>query len=665
VRERGVCFPATATEEPLDLVDLPLTEPAPVFFVLGLVILLAPLIAERFRLPGVIGLVVAGVAIGPEGFGLLERTGTIAHLGGVGLLYLMFLAGLELDLEVLVDHRRSAVIFGLLTFAIPLSIGTGAALVLDYSFTASVLIGSLWASHTLVAYPIIRRAGIVTDPSVAASVGATVITDTLALLVLAVVAGYSTGGGVSFLIGLLPGLVLLGTVTLWLLPRVARWFFIGLGPDRTLRFLFVLTAVLGSAVLAEAIGIEGIVGAFLAGLALNRLVPNGGTLMQRIEFVGSALFIPIFLISVGMLVDVRVVFDRGTLGIAVVFVTVAMGAKAVAAIAAGRLFGFNRPQIGVMFALSNAQAAATLAATIVGFEIGLFDERVVNAVLLVILTTVLVSSGAAMRSVRRFIPCGGAPRRLGRAVLVPVANPSAAIELVRLAAWLSQADGGEVVPLHVVTIPDPEPVREGRAMLDRVIADASRFGAELDGLVRVDRSVSRGVVNTVIERDSSLVLLGWKGSATAKDRVLGNLLADITDSLPCVVAACWLPTGPPARLVLAIGHETALESDIAAALDVCRRLEKGSGLPVVVASTGGHDEPDVLSWTRLDLADPYDLAATTAEGDLVILPAPEGRELIGPVAHHLAAQRPELNLVVVQAGTPAATTEVGEVFARP
>ena len=649
----------------MNLVDLPLTDPAPVFFVLGLVILLAPLIAERLRLPGVIGLVVAGVVIGPEGIGLLERAGTIAQLGGVGLLYLMFLAGLELDLGVLVDHRRSAVIFGLLTFAIPMSMGTGAALLLGYPLTASLLIGSLWASHTLVAYPIIRRAGIVADPSVAASVGATVITDTLALLVLAVVAGYATGGGVSFLIGLLPGLVLLGAVTLWLLPRVASWFFIGLGPDRTLRFLFVLTAVLGSAVLAELIGIEGIVGAFLAGLALNRLVPNGGTLMQRIEFVGSALFIPIFLISVGMLVDLRVVFDRETLAIALAFAAVAMGAKALAALAAGRLFGFDRAQMGVMFSLSNAQAAATLAATIVGFEIGLFDERVVNAVLLVILITVVVSSAAASRSVRHFTLSAEPPRRLGRAVLVPVANPSAAAELVRLAAWLSRADGGEVVPLHVVTTPDSRPVREGRVMLEGIIADAGRFGAELDGLVRVDRSVSRGVVNTVIERDSSLVLLGWKGSATAKDRVLGSLLSDIAESLPCVVAACWLPTGPPVRLVLAIGHEAALDSDVTAALDFCRRLVKGSGLPIVVASAGGRDDPDVLAWPRLDGAESHDLATTASPGDLVILPAPRGRELVGAAARHLAAQRPGLNLVVVQAGTSTAGTEVGEVFARP
>lgn len=647
-----------------DLLDLPLTAPAPVFFVLGLVILLAPLAAERVRLPGVIGLVVAGVVVGPEGLGLLERAGAIAQLGGVGLLYLMFLAGLELDLAVLADHRKSAVVFGLVTFAIPMSVGTGWALAIGFGTAAAVLIGSLWASHTLVAYPIIRRSGIITDPSVAASVGATVITDTLALLVLAIVAGsHQNGGDVSFLLGLLPGIGLLAVVTLWLLPRLARWFFIGVGMDRTVRFLFVLSALLGSAVLAEVIGIEGIVGAFLAGLALNPLVPNGGTLMQRVEFVGSALFIPIFLVSVGMLVDLAVVLDPRTLALAAAFTAAAMGSKAAAAFLAGRLFGFDRYQIGVMFALSNAQAAATLAATIVGFEIGLLDRRVVNAVLIVILVTVVVASWAADRSVRGFRGATPTPSRMGRSVLVPIANPIAAPDLVQLAAWVSHADGGEVVPLHVVTVPDPERVRVGRSMLGEVMADAGRFGAEMEAVVRVDRSVSRGVVNTVLERDASLVILGWKGTKTTKDRLLGSLLEDIAESLPCVLAACWLPSGVPSRLVLAAGHESTVDADAVAAIEFCRRLAKGSGIPVVTASTIAGADP---GWASLGLgSDLDDLIASVGSGDLVVLPAPRGPEVVGSTAEAIADASPSQGFAVVHAATFATDLEVGEVFAGP
>ena len=269
------------------LMELPLTGPAWVFFVLAFVMLTAPLVAERLRLPGVVGLVMAGLVVGPEGLGLLAREGTIAQLGGFGLLYLMFLAGLELDLGAVRRDRRPAIVFGLLTFAIPIASGTGVALLHGFSVAASVLIGSLWASHTLVAYPIVRRAGIVSDKSVVAAIGATVITDSLALIVLAVVArSHEAEGGIRFLATLIPGLVVLAMATLWILPSLARWFFTGLGQDRTLRFLFVLVGFLGAAVLAEVVGIEGIVGAFLAGLALNALVPNGGALMQRVEFVG-------------------------------------------------------------------------------------------------------------------------------------------------------------------------------------------------------------------------------------------------------------------------------------------------------------------------------------------------------------------------------------------
>lgn len=645
----------------MDLLDLPLSAPAPVFLVLALVILLAPLAAERFRLPGVIGLVVAGVVVGPEGIGLIERAGMIAQLGGVGLLYLMFMAGLELDLAVLSDHRRSAVVFGMLTFAIPITLGTGVAWWLGFGVAAAVLIGSLWASHTLVAYPIIRRGGIMADPSVAASVGATVITDTLALLVLAVVAGYETGGDVASLLWLVPGLALLAFLTLWLLPRAANWFFVGIGPDRTLRFLFVLAALLGSAVVAEVVGIEGIVGAFLAGLALNRQVPNGGTLMQRIEFVGSALFIPIFLVSVGMLVDLRVVFDVGTLTLAVAFTAVAIGAKALAAFAAGRWFGFDWPRIGVMFALSNAQAAATLAATIVGFQIGIFDEQVVNAVLLVILVTVVVASWVAGYSVRRFTAPYEIPQRMGRLVLVPVANPTAAAEMIRIAVWLARSDGGEVLPLHVVTTPDPGRVQEGRVMLDSVGADTARFGAELDTTIRVDRSVSRGVINTVIERDASLVLLGWKGSKTTKDRLIGNVLDDITDSAPCLVAACWLPSGPPTRIVLAAGYEAdAVDADLAAAEEFSRRLAKGSGLPLLISSAGDEADPG----TNLEDAGGFaGLARHALPTDLLVLSAPQGRSVIGEAAQYLTAQRRDLSFIVVQTSAGSRNVEVGEVFA--
>lgn len=644
------------------MIELPLTGPAWVFFILAVLILAAPLIAERVRLPGVIGLVLAGLIVGPQGLGLLDRAGTIEQLGGFGLLYLMFLAGLELDLATLRADRRRPVIFGLLTFAIPMALGTSSALLLGFGGFASVLIGSLWASHTLVTYPIVRRSGIVADGSVAATVGATVITDTLALIVLAVVArSFVGGGGLGFLATLLPGLALLALGGLWALPRLARWFFVGIGQDRTLRFLFVLAAFLGASVLAEVVGIEGIVGAFLAGLALNSLIPNGGALMQRIEFVGSALLIPIFLISVGMLVDVGVVLDPDTLWLSLVFIGVATVSKLIAAEVAGLIFGFSRSQIGVMFALSNAQAAATLAATIVGFEIGLFDERVVNAVLIVILVTVSVASWTAARSAPK-VPVPTPPSdRLGRMVLAPVSHPDTAAKIVRLATWVAQADSGQLVPLHVVTVPEPERVRSAEPLLRLAESAAARLGDEVEAAIRVDRSVASGVVNTVVERDASLVLLGWKGALTTRERVFGSLLEDVVDRVPCVVAACWLPTTEHVRLVLLL--EEAVVADFALTAALCRRLSRGSGLGVTVIGDMETTERDPGWSFQRGSPDAESLSRLLGPGDLVLLSANPLRSVMNPLAIDLAEAGLGIGLVVVHPPTPSLDIGVPGIFA--
>lgn len=642
------------------MIDMPFTSPALVFFTLAVLLLVAPLAAERVRLPGVIGLVLAGLAVGPEGLGLLSRAGTVEQLGGFGLLYLMFLASLELDLHELTVNRRPTVIFGLLTFAIPLALGISSALLLGFEPLASILIGSLWASHTLVTYPIIRRSGIVGDPAVTATIGATVITDTLALIVLAVVAAsYETGDGLGLPGTLLLGLAALALTVLWLLPLGARWFFAGLGQDRTLRFLFVLVGFLGASVAAEIAGIEGIVGAFLAGLALNRLVPNGGALMQRIEFLGSSILIPIFLISVGMLIDVSVVLDLDTLILAAVFTGIASGSKWLAAEVSGRLLSFNRPQIGVMFALSNSQAAATLAATIVGFELGLFDERVVNAVLIVILVTVMISSWTAARQAPRVTTPAPQLSRIGRMVLTPVARPETTDGIIRVGTWIARADGGRIVPFHVVTSPDATRVREAAPLLQQIEQAAARLGADIEPFVRVDRSVASGVVNTVIERDASLVLLGWKGEATARDRVLGSLLDDVADRIPCTTAVCWLPSSVHTRIVMISAGGSSVEQTTTVAF--CKRLSKGGSLPVAVMGDKIDSEP---AWEVI--GGELGLEALSSElmpGDVVVISAAGRRTMISTLALDLVARFPQLSLIIVSPSMPSLDVGISEIFA--
>ena len=392
-------------------------------------VVLGPPLVERARIPGLIGLLLGGFLIGPHGFGLLDAgSTTIPDLGQLGLLYLMFVAGVELDLALLREHRRTAVMFGVMTFAFPMVFGTVAGALLGWELAAALLLGSLLASHTLVLYPAIRQAGLANDPIVASAVGATVLTDTLALIILAVIAGTESGTGSSAEIALqlVLGMTTLGVFCFVVLPWLIGHAFQLLGGDRAVRYVIAVAAFLAAAVVAETFGIEGIVGAFFAGLALNRLVPSHGPLMNRIDFFGVAVFVPVFLVSVGLLLDPKVMVQVETLGLAAAFIAACLGGKLVAAQLTRPLMGATSAQAGVVFGLTVPQAAATLAATTVGFQIGLFSESVVNAVLVLILVSVVVATLVVEREkVRVEIP-PPAGKSLGEHVLVAVADLDAA-----------------------------------------------------------------------------------------------------------------------------------------------------------------------------------------------------------------------------------------------
>src|SRR3954451_17544083 len=365
------------------------------------IVLVGPLIMQKCRIPGLVGLLVGGMIIGPHVLGIVPPDGGIVKdLGAVGLVYLMFTAGLELDLGVFARHRNRAIAFALLTFAFPMVFGIAVGLGLSMDVAAAVLLGSLLASHTLITYPQIKRMGLASKPSVAIAVGATVLTDTIALVVLAVVAGPGTsdasGAVLAVQVGL--GLVVLSIFCFVLLPPLTRRWFATVGRQQTLRYTYALGVLLAGAIVAEVVHIEPIVGAFFAGLALNRLVPNEGEFMERIEFFGTALLIPIFLVSVGTVIDPAVIVDPGTLGLAGVFVLACIGGKAIAALLCKPLFHYTNAEVGVVFGLSVAQAAATLAATFVGLEIGLFTTSTVNAVMIVVVVSLILASVFATRS---------------------------------------------------------------------------------------------------------------------------------------------------------------------------------------------------------------------------------------------------------------------------
>lgn len=350
---------------------LPLKNPVLLFALILFIILFAPIILNKLRIPHLIGLIIAGAIIGPNGFNLMERDMSIILFGTVGLLYIMFLAGLEIDLADFKKNSTKSLVFGLLTFLIPMGLGTAAGIyLLDFSIPTSVLLASMFASHTLIAYPIVSKLGVAKNRAVNVTVGGTMITDTLALLVLAVIAGMQTGEiNQEFWIRLGVSVLLFALIVMLLFPIIGRWFFKRFD-DNISQYIFVLGMVFLGSFLAELAGIEAIIGAFLAGLALNRLIPHTSPLMNRIEFVGNALFIPFFLIGVGMLINYKAfISDIQTLKVAAVMTVIALSSKFIAAFFTQKIFRYNSDERRLIFGLSSAQAAATLAAVLVGYNI--------------------------------------------------------------------------------------------------------------------------------------------------------------------------------------------------------------------------------------------------------------------------------------------------------
>jgi Kef-type K+ transport system membrane component KefB len=475
------------------------------FLVLFAVILFGPVVVSRLGLPGLIGLLIGGFAIGPHGLGLIPAGDqTVPALGQLGLLYLMFIAGLELDLHVLRKQRTAAVALGLVAFGIPVCAGVVIGWALGWSLPSTVLLGALFSSHTLIVYPTLRDAGLGGNPAVATAVGATVLTDTLALVVLAVVAGTQTASAniTTVILEIALGFAVLVVVGLLVLPRIVDAAMRMWGGDRVARYVVVIVALLAMAALAQVFGIEPIIGAFFAGLALNRLVPNEGQSMDRVEFFGSAVFVPLFVVSIGLLLDPSVMFTAQTLGLAGLICLGALGGKALACWFTGAALGFSRPERAAMYVLTAPQAAATLAVTLIGFELGLFDTSVVNAVLVLILVSISFAAVLAQRVVR-WVPHAAHLPPLGHHILVVTVAEEPSDEAMQIATLLTRPDGGHsdvLIARGAARLP-PDAKRR-RTIEQRLV----RHG--FDGTVQADpHDLPDAVARSLLTADPSLVIV--------------------------------------------------------------------------------------------------------------------------------------------------------------
>ncbi len=612
----------------LEFPEFPPTSAEWTFFLAAAVNLAGPLIFERLGFPGIIGVILGGLLVGPGVLDWVQRDGVIESLGDLGILVLMFLAGLELDLDEFRANRRGALTFGAFTFTIPFVLGIAVAAGHGYGFATAALFGSLWASHTLVAYPILQEHGLLRDRAVGIAGGGTVMTDTLALSVLAVVAGSvaSDSRPAGVLLEVLIGLAVLALFCAFVLPWATRLVFAGVGQHRGARFLFILVALTAAALVADRAGIEGIVGAFFAGLALNRLVPARSRLMEQIEFVGGVLLIPFFLLSTGMLIDPSAFTEGRVLGIAALSLAVVCVGKLVAALISTKILGLSRPQGRLLFGLSLAQAAATLAAVTIGVQIGLFDDDLLNATLVVVLVTVLVSSIVTRSAARRIDPAPVQGERLAETVFVR-GDIAESPTVVRLAARLAMAKGGTVLVGAVAPTPGT-PLADAREKVEKAQREVAGLGAEVDSVVRVDASEAEALAAIVAEHSVSLVVTGWRRAALAVDAVFGGESLDLLALADVPVLGVVSAGVEPRRVVLALDrHDIADEAQrnlAVACASVAAAAVRGRAL-VVAPDDSAHelarlvaDDAEVVVYSETRAAA---VAELVREDDLVLMPA--------------------------------------------
>lgn len=505
----------------------PLENPVLIFSLVLFIILFAPIVLSRLRIPPIIGLIIAGAVIGPYGLNIMLRDSSIVLFGTVGLLYIMFLAGLEIDMADFKKNKYKSMLFGLLTFSIPMLLGTlSAYYILEYSILSSILLASMFASHTLIAYPIASRFGVIKNKAVNITVGGTMITDTLSLLVLAIVVGMVKGNvGQEFWITLGISLAIFAFIVLFIIPRIARWFF-KQEQDAISEYIFVLGIVFLSAFLAELAGVEAIIGAFLAGLALNRLIPHTSALMNRIEFVGNALFIPFFLIGVGMLINFKVfVGGNGALIIAGIMTTVATLSKLIAAYLTKLSFRFTRHEFMMMFGLSNAQAAATLAAVLVGYNIimghssdgtpiRLLSEDVLNGTIIMILVTCTISSFVVNRAARKIAILEkeeesqeGDDEKSVHRFLISIGHEEIIEGIVNFASLLKpKKTTTHFFALHVQKAEQNS--NNGKKLLEKVQKAGAAIDTVITPLSRQDMNLAHGVIASIKENAITDVFIG-------------------------------------------------------------------------------------------------------------------------------------------------------------
>lgn len=535
--------------------EAPLTNSVLIFSLVLFIILLSPILLRPLKIPGIIGLIISGMIIGPHGLNWLENNSAVDLFSTIGLLYIMFIAGLELDMNEFNKTKHKSVMFGFFTFIIPLSIGFPVCYyILDYGFLSSTLIASMFATHTLVSYPIVNRYGISKNEAVAITIGGTILTDTAVLIILAVIKGASMGDitgefwvvlGVSFAIFLF--------IMFGIIPKIARWFFEKIESEKTGHYIFVLTVVFFAAFLAELANLESIIGAFVAGLALNKLIPHSSALMNRIEFIGNAIFIPFFLISVGMIVDLGMI-TNGTgwtiFYVAGVLTAVGIVGKFLAAQATQWTFKYSKNQRNLIFGLSNAHAAATLAVIMVGYQNDIIDENVLNGTIMLILVSCIIASIVTENASKKIVMEGLQHKEhmeqveaQDEQILIPIANLNNMEAILDFATLIKSKKSPH--PLNILSVVHNDAQAEknlvlARQNLDKTAKYAAGAETEVDLVTTVDFNIANGISRSSREIDADCLVLGWPRATSFVEKIVGEKSESILNKTHANLMMCRL-----------------------------------------------------------------------------------------------------------------------------
>lgn len=578
------------------ILSFPLSQPVAIFLLVLVIILAGPLIFRPLKIPPLVGFIVAGVVVGPYGFNILARDASFEIFGQVGILYLMFLAAVEIDMYHLKQNSRKGILYGLLTFAIPMTAGIlGSRFAFGCSWTTAVLIAAMYAAHTLVSYPVVSRFGLSDSKASVIAVCGTIVAVLLALVTLAEVVTIADKGAFSAL-----SLLRLALLTIvyaaavgWLFPRLTTLFFRHIN-DTVSQFIFILTLVLGASLLAQLIGLESILGAFYAGLVLNRYVPNRSALMGRINFVGNAIFIPYFLIGVGMLINIHVVIKGWNVAwVAANMTVVALASKWIAAYIGQKTMDLTKVDRQLIFGLSAGKAAATIAAALIGFQHGMITEDMMNGAVVMILVCCIVSTVTTENAAKRLrIQLTEAELRQESATipgeyarqLVAVANPVTAEGLMKMAVFMrNRKNKFPITALFVRRNDDPSLVAMGRNALRAAVTAALAVDIEVKDVERYDLNIVAGVTNVVKETHSSDIIIGLHRRSNIVDTFHGQMVEQLLKSTDKMIfmSRCFIPVDTVGRILVAVPSKAEFETGFQAWVERVGNLASQLGCRVI------------------------------------------------------------------------------------